>query len=101
MSGPLRLVPPDPEAVPDLTAVPRPRLRPGNGPDPIDELARELHDVCAAAVHPDEIAAVLEADGLTSEQIAGRYGLRDAFELAAELFARVPRAHQPQDLGHR
>ncbi|MEU5126904.1 hypothetical protein [Streptomyces mobaraensis] len=89
MSGPLRLVPPDPEAVPDLTAVPRPR--PGNGP--IDELARELHDVCAAAVHPDEIAAVLEADGLTSEQIAGRYGRRDAFELAADLFARVSRAH--------
>ncbi|KNB52334.1 hypothetical protein [Streptomyces caatingaensis] len=87
MSGPLRLVPPDPDAVHELPAV-RPRYGAA-----VDELARELADVCAAAVHPDEIAAVLEADGLTSEQIAGRYGLRDSFELAAALYDRVPRAH--------
>ncbi|MBH1934463.1 hypothetical protein I5Q34_09210 [Streptomyces sp. AV19] len=87
MSGPLRLVPPDPGTVHELSPV-----APHHGAA-LDDLARDLADVCAAAVHPDEIAAVLEADGLTSEQISGRYGLRDAFELAAELYARVPRGH--------
>ncbi|WP_171166705.1 hypothetical protein [Streptomyces sp. I05A-00742] len=91
MSGPLRLVPPDPDAVHELSGAPP--VRPRGDADPIGELARELADVCAAAVHPDEIAAVLEADGLTSEQITGRYGLNDSFELAAALYARVPRAH--------
>ncbi|GAA2910741.1 hypothetical protein GCM10020221_03220 [Streptomyces thioluteus] len=81
-------MPPDPEAVHDL-----PAARPLGNTVAVGELARELADVCAAAVHPDEIAAVLEADGLTSEQISGRYGLRDSFELAAELYDRVPRGH--------
>ncbi|GAA0400565.1 hypothetical protein [Streptomyces luteireticuli] len=88
MSGPLRLVPPDPEAVHEL-----PAARPPGNAAAVGELARELAEVCAAAVHPDEIAAVLEADGLTSEQIAGRYGLRDSFELAAALYDRVPRGY--------
>ncbi|MEV4443732.1 hypothetical protein AB0K09_33050, partial [Streptomyces sp. NPDC049577] len=92
MSGLLRLVPEEPEPVHDLAA-PQPPHRPRWAADPLDELAVELADVCAAAVHPDEIAAVLEADGLTGEQIAERYGRRDAFELAAELYARVPRGH--------
>ncbi|MEV0261828.1 hypothetical protein AB0I49_10830 [Streptomyces sp. NPDC050617] len=71
----------------------RPHRRPGWAADPLDELAEELAEVCAAAVHPDEIAAVLEADGMTAEQAAERYGRRDAFELAEDLFAKVPRAY--------
>ncbi|NJQ02659.1 hypothetical protein [Streptomyces zingiberis] len=62
-------------------------------PDPLDDLAERLADVCAGAVHPDEIAAVLEAEGLTDERAAAGYGRRDAFELAAELYHRVPRRH--------
>ncbi|MBL1098729.1 hypothetical protein [Streptomyces coffeae] len=49
----------------------------------------------ARAVHPDEIAAVPEADGLTGDQVQERFGRRDTFELAAELYARVPR-HYPE-----
>ncbi|MEU4211889.1 hypothetical protein AB0F13_18100 [Streptomyces sp. NPDC026206] len=94
MSGLLRLVPDEPEPAHDLAVAPgRTRSRPRWAADPLDELAEELGAVCAAAVHPDEIAAVLEADGLTGEQIAERYGRKDAFELAAELYARVPRSH--------
>ncbi|MEU1673462.1 hypothetical protein ABZ752_15700 [Streptomyces roseifaciens] len=96
MSGLLRLVPDEPEPAHELAAAPatvRPRPRPGWAADPVDELAQQLAEVCAAAVHPDEIAAVLEADGLTGEQITERYGRADAFELAAELYARVPRSH--------
>ncbi|MFH8788486.1 hypothetical protein [Streptomyces roseoverticillatus] len=96
MSGLLRLVPDEPEPAHDLAAAPaavRSRPRPRWAADPVDALAEELAEVCAAAVHPDEIAAVLEADGLTGEQITERYGRADAFELAAELYARVPRSH--------
>ncbi|MFE0046214.1 hypothetical protein [Streptomyces albireticuli] len=96
MSGLLRLVPGEPEPAHDLAVTAdtaRPRPRPRWAADPVDQLAEELAEVCAAAVHPDEIAAVLEADGLTGEQITERYGRSDAFELAAELYARVPRSH--------
>ncbi|MFF4218506.1 hypothetical protein [Streptomyces nondiastaticus] len=96
MSGLLRLVPDEPEPAHDLAAAPatvRSRPRPRWAADPVDALAEELAEVCAVAVHPDEIAAVLEADGLTGEQITERYGRADAFELAAELYARVPRSH--------
>ncbi|MEW1913694.1 hypothetical protein AB0442_35605 [Kitasatospora sp. NPDC085895] len=61
--------------------------------DPLDELAERLADVCARAVHPFEIAAVLESDGLTDEQAAVRYGRTDSFSIAEELFARTERRH--------
>ncbi|MGY1453620.1 hypothetical protein [Streptomyces sp. SS8] len=95
MSGTLRLVPgaPRPEGAPGRTApAARSRRRPSWAADPLDALAEEMAEVCAAAVHPDEIAAHLESEGLTGEQIQRRYGRRDTFEAAAELFARVPRA---------
>ncbi|MCW2875612.1 MAG: hypothetical protein JWL99_6932, partial [Streptomyces oryziradicis] len=34
---------------------------------------------------------MLESDGLTEEQIKRRYGRQDLFEVAQELYARVPR----------
>ncbi|WP_405014580.1 hypothetical protein [Kitasatospora sp. NBC_01539] len=61
--------------------------------DPLDELAERLADVCARAVHPFEIAAVLESDGLTDEQAAVLYGRTDSFSIADELFARTERRH--------
>ncbi|MFE9764809.1 hypothetical protein ACFYPC_09805 [Streptomyces sp. NPDC005808] len=79
------------DALPALGPRPVRRRRPSWAEDPFDELAERLADVCGAAVHPDEIAAVLESDGLTQEQITGRYGRRDLFEVAEELYERVPR----------
>ncbi|WP_234359955.1 hypothetical protein [Streptomyces sp. DSM 15324] len=69
----------------------------GAAPDPVDRLAAQLGDCAAAAVHPDEIAAVLESDGLSDDQIRERYGVRDSFALAEELYARVPRHHPEPD----
>lgn len=59
--------------------------------DPIDELTERLKDVIAQAVHPDEIAAVLESDGMTDDHIRLTYGRRDSFALAEDLYARVER----------
>ncbi|MFG2620331.1 hypothetical protein ACGFXC_22225 [Streptomyces sp. NPDC048507] len=82
-----------------LPAVPRPRQRTGAAPaaDPMDELAERLDALVAAAVHPDEIAAVLESDGMNDEYIRLTYGRRDSFDLAEELYARVPRAFPEPD----
>lgn len=91
MSGSLWLKIPGGDTLP---AIPRPR-RTGPGvpaADPMDELADRLGPFIAAAVHPDEIAAVLESDGMTDEHIRLAYGRDDSFALAEELYARVPRA---------
>ena len=76
-------------------------------PDPVDELAERLGDFVSAAVHPDEIAALLESDGLSDEQIRERYGVKNSFALAEELYERVERdypepegpAHDPWQVG--
>lgn len=88
-----------PGAPPDtLPAVPR-RGRPSwAGPDPVDELATRLDDFIAAAVHPDEIAALLESDGMSDDQIREKYGCKNSFSLAEELYARVERRH-PEPAG--
>ncbi|MDJ0344968.1 hypothetical protein QMK19_31000 [Streptomyces sp. H10-C2] len=87
MSGPLRLVPREAGALPNVP-MQRQRRRPSWAEDPLEELAERLAEVCAAAVHADEIAAVLESDGLTHELIVNRYGRRDLFALAEELHER-------------
>ncbi|MER5205385.1 hypothetical protein [Streptomyces sp. NPDC002825] len=61
--------------------------------DPLDELARRLDGFVAVAVHPDEIAALLESDGMTDEHIRLTYGRADSFSLAEDLYARVERRH--------
>lgn len=63
----------------------------------MDELAERLDVFIAAAVHPDEIAAVLESDGMTDEHIRLAYGRQDSFGLAEELYARVPRSFPEPD----
>ncbi|MDI5963868.1 hypothetical protein [Streptantibioticus silvisoli] len=68
------------------------RLR---GPvDPVLALIHRHYDLCARAVDPLEIAAGLEAHGIT-DRIAARFRHRDVFTLAEELYARVPRDHAP------
>ncbi|MER5215897.1 hypothetical protein ABT063_36580 [Streptomyces sp. NPDC002838] len=91
MSGSLWM---PPGSRPDtLPYVPRQRTPSWARPDPIDELAERLDDFIAAAVHPDEIAALLESDGLSDDQIRERYGVKNSFALAEELYGRVERRH--------
>ncbi|MZE50728.1 hypothetical protein GTY86_05215 [Streptomyces sp. SID5770] len=67
---------------------------PSKGPDEeaVSALAAELADRIGPAVHPYEVAALLEADGLSASVIKERYGHPTLFSLAAALYERVPRA---------
>ncbi|MDJ1136664.1 hypothetical protein [Streptomyces iconiensis] len=61
-----------------------------HGPaDPVCELLYQHRELCERAVDPLEIAAVLEARGVT-DRTAARFKHRDVFSLAEELYARVP-----------
>ncbi|EGX56428.1 hypothetical protein SZN_27836 [Streptomyces zinciresistens K42] len=110
MSGPISLEPGGPErdTLAPRSAVPRqPRRRPRwalddaalaavlprRGPDEqaVNALAAELADAVGPAVHPYEVAALLEADGMPASLIKERYGHRDLFSLATALYERVPR----------
>ncbi|MEV5526660.1 hypothetical protein [Streptomyces prunicolor] len=91
-----------------VPGVPKQRRSPSWAePDPIDELAARLDEFVAAAVHPDEIAALLESDGMSDDQIRERYGVKNSFALAEELYDRVARrfpepdgpAHDPWQIG--
>lgn len=105
MSGPLALEPPGAGGEDTLTlrlagerssggertltlALPGHRAR---HEDEVDRLAAELTDRVGPAVHPYEIAALLESEGLTAEVIRERYGRADLFALASALYQRVPR----------
>jgi hypothetical protein len=59
--------------------------------DPVKVLMHRHRDLCERAVDPLEIAAGLEAHGLT-DRTAARYRHRDVFSLAEELYARAPGA---------
>lgn len=59
--------------------------------DPVRGLMRRHRELCEQAVDPLEIAAGLEAHGVT-DRTAARFRHRDVFSLAEELFVRVPRA---------
>ncbi|MGW9121237.1 hypothetical protein ACWGRV_32285 [Streptomyces sp. NPDC055663] len=57
--------------------------------DPVKSLMYRHRELCERAVDPLEVAAGLEAQGVT-DRAAARYRHRDVFSLAEELFARVP-----------
>ncbi|OIJ63113.1 hypothetical protein [Streptomyces mangrovisoli] len=57
-------------------------------------LMHRHRDLCERAVDPLEIAAGLEAHGLT-DRTAARFRHRDVFSLAEEIYARVPRDTEP------
>ncbi|MBH1935694.1 hypothetical protein I5Q34_15685 [Streptomyces sp. AV19] len=65
----------------------------GPRPDPVRTLLRDHHALCADAVDPLEIAAGLEAHGVT-DRTAAALGHRDVFSLAEELHARAERTGQ-------
>jgi hypothetical protein len=58
----------------------------------VDELCAHLAEVCASAVDPLEIAAVLEFEGMSEQSVRDRYGFPDVFSLAEEMYRRVPRS---------
>ncbi|WP_265866631.1 hypothetical protein [Streptomyces sp. SKN60] len=73
------------------TAVQGASARPRRGPaDPVKALMHRHRELCERAVDPLEIAAGLEAHGVT-DRTAARFRHRDVFSLAEELYARVPR----------
>ncbi|MCX5445145.1 hypothetical protein [Streptomyces nigrescens] len=79
----------DRPAPPRKDAAARPLRR---GPaDPVRTLMHHHQELCARAVDALEIAAGLEAHGVT-DRTAARFRHRDVFSLAEELYARVPRA---------
>ncbi len=59
--------------------------------EPPDALFEELRRVCESAVDPLEVASALEFEGLNDTMAQRRYGYADVFELADELYRRVPR----------
>jgi len=67
--------------------------------DPVKALMHRHRELCERAVDPLEIAAGLEAHGVT-DRTAARFRHRDVFALAEEMYARVPRAteHTPAPL---
>ncbi|MGW6010423.1 hypothetical protein [Streptomyces sp. NPDC055210] len=61
------------------------------GADPVKALMHRHRQLCERAVDPLEIAAALEAHGVT-DRTATHFRHRDVFSLAEEMYARVPRA---------
>ena len=74
---------------------PTPRRR--RTADPVKSVLHRHHDLITTSVDAWEIAAGLEARGLTDGD-ARRLRHRDLFGLADELFARVPRTVRPPHL---
>ncbi|WP_236580037.1 hypothetical protein [Streptomyces sp. HM190] len=62
----------------------------GGAVDPVKALMHRHRVLCERAVDPLEIAAGLEAHGVT-DRTAARFRHRDVFSLAEEMYARVPR----------
>ncbi|WP_233518642.1 hypothetical protein [Streptomyces corynorhini] len=86
--------PPASPAAPASPATPAPtpasKPAPRRGPaDPVKALMHRHRALCERAVDPLEIAAGLEAHGIT-DRTAARFRHRDVFSLAEELYARVP-----------
>ncbi|MEU4201830.1 hypothetical protein AB0B79_17010 [Streptomyces sp. NPDC039022] len=89
-------VTPPPSAAPaPLPVRDTPARPPRRGPaDPVKTLMHQHRALCEQAVDPMEIAAGLEAHGVT-DRTASCFRHRDVFSLAEELYARVPRADAP------
>ncbi|MET9605693.1 hypothetical protein ABZZ17_11590 [Streptomyces sp. NPDC006512] len=80
---------PSPRTDPAGSAPQAPRRRTAGG-DPVKTLLHRHRELCERAVDPLEIAAGLEAHGIT-DRTAARFRHRDVFSLAEELYARTPR----------
>lgn len=78
------------DATPQPPATSSPR---SDSADPVKALLHRHRALCERAVDPLEIAARLEAHGMT-DRTAARFRHRDVFSLAEELYARVPRVEE-------
>ncbi|MHA6760363.1 hypothetical protein [Streptacidiphilus sp. PAMC 29251] len=76
-----------------LNPLPKILPRPTTPMDPAEEAAHRFGGVAATAVHSFEVAAAIEAEGVTDRQIQRHYGRSDAFELAEDLYAETPRSY--------
>ncbi|WP_369036336.1 hypothetical protein [Streptomyces adonidis] len=74
----------------DRTAAPSTRTARRGTADPVKALMHRHRELCERAVDPLEIAAGLEAHGVT-DRTAARFRHRDVFSLAEEMYARVSR----------
>ncbi|WP_425245238.1 hypothetical protein [Streptomyces sp. NEAU-NA10] len=83
------VVGPDIDAAPAATPHTPPTPRRGAA-DPVKALMHRHRELCERAVDPLDIAAGLEAHGVT-DRTAARFRHRDVFSLAEEMYARVPR----------
>ncbi|MGW1719066.1 hypothetical protein [Streptomyces sp. NPDC002156] len=72
------------------TAAPSTRTARRGTADPVKALMHRHRELCERAVDPLEIAAGLEAHGVT-DRTAARFRHRDVFSLAEEMYARVSR----------
>jgi hypothetical protein len=79
-----------PEPAPEKAADRRPSVPRRGAADPVKALMHRHRELCERAVDPLEIAAGLEAHGIT-DRTAGRFRHRNVFSLAEEMYARVSR----------
>ncbi|MGC5562846.1 hypothetical protein ACPYPG_08390 [Streptomyces sp. FR-108] len=75
----------------ELDVADRTPSAPRGAADPVKALMHRHRQLCERAVDPLEIAAALEAHGVT-DRTATHFRHRDVFSLAEEMYARVPRA---------
>jgi hypothetical protein len=57
--------------------------------DPVNALAARMRYACATAVDVDEVAAILEANGINDRVAAREYGVPTVFALATRVIART------------
>ena len=88
------------------TGVPLPSQRSGQPPrtdgerrshDPVAALSRQHEQLCRNAADPLEVAAGLEAAGLSDRRVRAAYGVATVFDLAERLYADVPRRPAPAE----
>ncbi|MDH6220057.1 hypothetical protein [Streptomyces pseudovenezuelae] len=85
---------PTPTPAPTVPEPPTPRRR-ATAADPVKALMHRHRDLCERAVDPLEIAAGLEAHGVT-DRTATRFRHRDVFSLAEEMYARASHGEETQ-----
>ncbi|MER7404442.1 hypothetical protein ABT373_18560 [Streptomyces sp. NPDC000070] len=79
-----------PAPAPERAADRKPSAPRRGAADPVKALMHRHRELCERAVDPLEIAAGLEAHGIT-DRTAARFRHRDVFSLAEEMYARVSR----------
>jgi hypothetical protein len=63
----------------------------GLAPTTVAALCEEFSEVCRAAVDPLEIASALEFEGIGDRAARTRFGARDVFALAQQMYSQVER----------